>query len=392
MSKDTCPLCGGLDRVTCLDRPQAPVLQNAIYSSLDEARSALTAPLAIRQCAECGFVFNAAFEPALMRYGEKYENDQTASGLFAAHVEAMALRVVQALRKAPDALVLEVGCGQGYFLRRLSELSGGSTRAMGFDPAWRGGHVGANISISDRTFDSESAKSIRERIDVVVCRHVIEHIPDPLQFLRSIHQALEGPNAVEVFFETPCVEWILRGGVLQDFFYEHCSYFSAVTLRQALQSSGFDVQQVEHVFGGQYLWASAVRRPGGLDENAHASRGTVPDAPRLASAVSTELTRIFSARYQTSVSTWPSQLLSLGKRGRVALWGAGAKGVTFAVTIDPAAQLIDCLIDLNPAKQSGFSPVTCHPIVSPELAAKRQVRSVIVMNPNYRDEIAARVA
>src|SRR5207237_10067808 len=61
-----------------------------------------------------------------------------------------------------------------------------------------------------------------------------------------------------IFFEWPCIEWILANLVLLDFFYDHCSYFSAASLSTAFQVAGFEVQSVTHVFEGQYLWLEAT--------------------------------------------------------------------------------------------------------------------------------------
>ena len=72
--------------------------------------------------------------------------------------------------------------------------------------------------------------------------------------------------------------------------------------------------------------------------------------------------------------------------GKVAIWGAGAKGVTFANLLDPHSKLIDCIVDLNPNKQGGFVPGTGHPIVSYQDLPKRNVATAILMNPNYREE------
>lgn len=75
----------------------------------------------------------------------------------------------------------------------------------------------------------------------------------------------------------------------------------------------------------------------------------------------------------------------------VALWGAGAKGVTFANLIDQSRELIDCVVDLNPAKQGHYLPGTSHPIVSYEALESRGVSTAILMNPNYRRENLARL-
>ena len=69
------------------------------------------------------------------------------------------------------------------------------------------------------------------------------------------------------------------------------------------------------------------------------------------------------------------------------IWGAGAKGVTFASILDPDASEIRCLIDINPQKQRAYIAGTGHHIVDAEHAWDLGVRSVLVMNPNYVDEI-----
>ena len=91
------------------------------------------------------------------------------------------------------------------------------------------------------------------------------------------------------------------------------------------------------------------------------------------------------------LARWRGRLDALGE-GAVAVWGAGAKGVTFAGLVDPDASRIDCVVDINPAKQGRFIPGTGHPIVPPDALAARGVRHVVPMNPAYRAEIAATLA
>ncbi len=71
---------------------------------------------------------------------------------------------------------------------------------------------------------------------------------------------------------------------------------------------------------------------------------------------------------------------------KVALWGAGAKGVTFANLVEPRQKWIDCVVDLNPQKQGRFIPGTGHPITSYKELGRRGVTTAILMDPNYRDE------
>lgn len=72
--------------------------------------------------------------------------------------------------------------------------------------------------------------------------------------------------------------------------------------------------------------------------------------------------------------------------GGVALWGAGAKGVTLANLIDPERHWIACVVDLNPQKQGHFIPGTGHPIVGYQDMMRYRVKTAILMNPNYLQE------
>jgi hypothetical protein len=76
----------------------------------------------------------------------------------------------------------------------------------------------------------------------------------------------------------------------------------------------------------------------------------------------------------------------------IALWGAGAKGVTFAQMIGGATAGQDCaaidgLIDINPKKQGLYTAGTALPVLSPAQAAKAGIALAIIMNTNYFSEI-----
>ena len=372
-----CPLCAAQDLAVLLDRAPVPVFQNALAATASAAREVTTGTLALRICRACGFVFNAAFDPALVRYNAAYENDQTLSGVFSAHVDAMAREVLSSLAAIASPTVLEVGCGQGVFLQRLCRVAEPPVGlALGFDPAWRGGSVPPPLRLYDRFFDAAAAAELGVPIHAVISRHVIEHVEDPVGFLQAIRAALPAGMVVKLFLETPCVEWILRRVVLQDFFYEHCSYFTTETLSFALRRAGFANVTVRHVFEGQYLWAAAT-----------STDHPEPAPPRPLARDLVTLAERFASASQELRHRWHRELTARRRDGEIALWGAGAKGVTFAATVDPTGELVTCLIDLNPKKQDSFAPVTACPIVAPAAAAARGVRTVVVMNPNYKAEI-----
>ena len=371
MTKRPCPVCEHDGLTTFLRRSRVPVHQNIVVSQQEEARAVPRGELELVVCRQCGFVFNSAFDASLLAYGEAYDNTQSCSAYFDAYLDGLVDDLVGPLG-VRDSTIVEVGCGKGQFLRKLVSRAGANNTGLGFDPSYVGPEVALDgrLAFQRRYYDDACANI---PADVVVCRHVIEHVPDPMALLRSVRAALAGSPKARVFFETPCVDWILRNQVLWDFFYEHCSLFTESSLRFAFERAGFSVVRVSHLFGRQYLWLEARLAEVGLPTD-------------LESAPTVALAQAYGTQEGVSRQQWLARLLDLKADGKVALWGAGAKGATFANLVDPDGTIIDCVVDLNPNKQGGYIPGTGHPIVAPAALPARGVARALLMNPNYREE------
>lgn len=363
-----CPVCGDSSPFVFVERERVPVTQNLILPSSQAAREIARGSLAMCCCESCGFAFNRDFDASLVGYGDAYDNTQSHSPSFKAYMDELVDHLITR-RGVRGARVVEVGCGKGYFLRTLIERSGGENVGWGFDPSYVGPTTELDGKLAfERCYYGPMHASLEA--DVVVCRHVIEHVAEPLALLATVRAALvNSPNA-RVFFETPSLEWILQNLVMWDFFYEHCSLFSKPALATAFERAGFEVTEIATTFGGQYLWleatlANSSARPRGP--------GALP-----------ELARRFSREERQWLEFWRRRLGSTNDK--LAIWGAGAKGVTFANLVDETCERIDCVVDLNPHKQGCFLPGTGHPIVAPQALGEREVRTAILMNPNYREE------
>ncbi len=385
MPRETCPVCDAAGAEQFLFRPAVPVHQNLLFTDAAAAQGMKRGTLDMRCCSACGFVFNAAFDPALVDYGPAYENSQDCSLAFNNHLDGLVDHLVTA-NGVRNGRVVEVGCGKGVFLKKLLAHPENHSDAVGFDPSYLGEERVGRVRFVKDFYSPATAVPA----DVVVCRHVIEHVPEPLELLRTVRAGVGESGTTRVFFETPCVEWILHNRVPWDFFYEHCSLFTASSLALALERAGFAVTDVRHVFGGQYLWAEAVNSSESESEPER-QRGRTEEE-YLAGARTRkkcQLARAFAATERERVLRWDSLLTNLAARGPVLVWGAGAKGVTFCNLADPDLSRITAVVDVNPAKQAKFLPGTGHPIVSPAWAT--QAAAVLVLNPNYVAEVRATV-
>lgn len=370
-----CPVCTAKAGRRFLLRNDVPVQQNILVSSPEAARNVPRGNLDLHVCELCGFVWNAAFDLTLLDYGTDYDNTQSCSASFDSYMDDLVRELVE-VRGVRSARVVEIGCGKGLFLQKLVNWPNSGNSGVGFDTSYIGPDEVLDGRVRfERRFYDETCTDVPA--DAVVCRHVIEHVPDPQALLRAVRAALSAAPHARLWFETPCVDWILRGEVLWDFFYEHCSLFTAESLSVLFHRAGFEVTSVRHIFGGQYLWLEA--RPGNESS---------PLVPQQTSSNALA----YGAKLDTLRTAWADRLENLARSGCVALWGAGAKGATFANLVDPEAAVIDCVVDVNPAKQGRFIPGTGHQIVAPHVLAQRKVTHLLVMNPNYRTEIAAELS
>lgn len=330
-------------------------------------------------CRHCGFAFNRSFDHSLTAYDGDYDTTVPNSDFYREYIDSL-LEELLVKHGAGTKRIVEVGCGQGFLLHELVRRGTTST-AVGFDPCYVGECTAAGGRLQfERTF--YGPESAREPADLVLCRHVIEHVPHPLELLERVRCAIAGSPGARVFFETPTIEWILRNQVFGDLFYEHCSLFTAETLSMTFQLAGFHVESVKHVFGGQYLWleATVARKPQPIDTpNEH-----------VQSLI--QLAEHYAVTEQPILQRWRDRLNTLKKSGSVAVWGGAAKGVTLANLTDSDARLIDCVVDINKNKHGSFVPGTGHPVVSFQQMAEYHVRNVLVTNPNYGAEIKAMIA
>lgn len=373
---DRCPVCKSSDIESFLQRSDVPVHQNLLMPTMESAISIPRGILNLYFCRDCGFIFNEQFDASNLRYGGDYENNQACSPYFNNYLDGLIQDILQP-GHAGNRNIIEIGCGNGLFLKKLVGGSDAGARGIGFDLSYSGPDTDLDGRLEFRR-SYFSPEGFDLPADIIICRHVIEHIHEPLEFMLRLKKALIKSPDARLFFETPCVEWILANTVIWDFFYEHCSYFSDTSIKSLFDSAGFEVAQLKRVFNGQYMWVEVVNLNSGRRRPERKGAGNIPG-----------LSGIFGESEKRIIERLKSDIGMLRNSGSVAVWGAGAKGATLVNIVDPRRELISCVIDINPKKNGHYIPGSGHKIVGYEEAGAMGVNSAILMNPNYRDENTA---
>lgn len=372
----SCRVCTSHNTTDFLAIRNVPVHCNLLWPSESEAKNAPRGDLRLSFCNDCGHIYNTAFDPALMEYTQAYENSLHFSPSFQQFAEGLASRLIQQYDlRGKD--VIDIGCGKGDFLKLICAL--GKNRGVGFDPSYvpDDADQSANVKFVQE-FYSEKHKTYSA--DFASCRHVLEHIQYPVNFVETIGSSI-GDRKTVLYVEVPNVLYTLRDSGIWDLIYEHCSYFSPGSISTLFRQTGFSVLNVTEEYGKQFLGLEAVR---GKTESPGRDIG---DLPGLAGLV-----RNFGETYRSKVTFWKDTFASLNKSGNTAVvWGGGSKGVTFLNTV-PTEGAVYYMVDINPRKQGMYVAGTGQKVVSPAFLRSIDPDTVIVMNPIYVEEIRTTLA
>lgn len=369
-SAGICPVCGSPTQLF-VTATELPVHVGVLWPDAESAKRAQKGAVGLAFCRACGLIHNPFFDPSLTDYGQEYDNSLHASGVFRHFELALAERLVSryGLHKRS---VVEVGSGGGHFLRIICDL--GENVGTGFDPSFNSSQL--EVQSSGRVSivrDEFTPDSLTGPIDLLCCRQVLEHIPEPMAFLETLRSSA-GADTI-VYLEVPNSRMLLEDLSVWDIVYEHCLYFTDESLRFAAELAGFEVIDAREDFEGQFL---------SVDSRKSDTMPSPPDLGELGHLVSS-----FGQQYAQRLATWGDRLAAMFEEGRtVAAWGGGARAIGYFNMLD-IAEGVSCVVDLNERKQGTFIAGTGHPVVSPLYLEELRPDVVIVFNAIYLDEINA---
>ena len=222
----------------------------------------LAAQLGLLKCTQCGLVVS----PAIW---QPQANEELEEEWFGANYQAQTSfwvrwfeswnnrRTLRRLVKAKPSgpRLLEIGVGSGSFLE--------SARKRGFEV------MGCDLSstICERVRRTHgitmhcgtvAEMEVEDRFDVVVMNHVLEHVNEPVAFLRDVLRLLAPGGVVHIAVpNVACWEAHLPGWTSYEPY--HLAYFTPETLGRTVSSGGFSIED-EKTYESFSGWFLAVLR------------------------------------------------------------------------------------------------------------------------------------
>ncbi|MBF0214029.1 MAG: tetratricopeptide repeat protein [Magnetococcales bacterium] len=362
MREATCPACGHHVAVTCFQGGEQPLATLAWPASRAEAQRMPRHRLDFVGCVACGHVFNVAFDYARVPYSKKPNLMFNLGAFWSEFLQEMLQKILQTLPERPT--VVEIGHEDGHFLDALARARPDG-RYHGFDPNG-GARDHGPVRFHATLFDP--ARHLAELApDLIISRHVLEHLVNPLGFLQGISfVAASLESQPLIYLEVPCIDQALASERTVDFYYEHSSQFTTRSFTRMLTLASRTVLEIGHGYNGEIVYGFA--RLGGPGESLELANASL----RFLDATT------------ASLETIRAQLAGLHASGaKVAIWGGTGKAAAFMCRHQADRERFPVVIDSDLTKVGTHVPGTGQKIRPPGWLLNHPVEIVIVP-PQWR--------
>lgn len=359
-----CPACRGRIVESLYSPGPMPLMALNLSKSREGAKNSPLYPMNFYMCYSCGHVFNSDFEYAKLPYEDDSNLMYNQGTGWQIHLEQIA-SLLRGGNREPGKTIIDIGAGDGGFLDILSQQymnEGTGARCIAFEPGidseicrTHGLEVYADYFIPQRDMG-------KFKPDILVCRHVLEHLQAPRDFVAEIaHHANKNQVFPILLAEVPCITKALDTYRITDFLYEHVSNFTQCSLRVMFEGSGWVTHNEFLAYNDEVaVW---IGQPKSLnltfEAQAKAFRGHTWDAV-------TNIRSGLEARRQEGLT--------------IAFWGGTGKGACFLNTYRLDS---DRVVDSDMRKVGRYVPGTTQKIEHSDALLKSPT-NVIVITTRWR--------
>jgi 2-polyprenyl-3-methyl-5-hydroxy-6-metoxy-1,4-benzoquinol methylase len=387
-----CRHCHSEDLLSFIDLGSAPP-SNAYLNRETLQRPEKWFPLRVVVCPNCWLVQTEDYA----HFGELFSSDyayfSSYSSTWLEHARQYVEGMCERFSLGNDSHVVEIAANDGYLLQYFKKRG---VPCLGVEPTASTAAAArqSGIDIVEDFFGVRLAGVLSKgghAADLMVANNVLAHVPDINDFVAGFAKLLK-PAGVATF-EFPHLLRLVADNQFDTIYHEHFSYLSLHAVRSVLATNGlqvFDAEELPTHGGSLRVYAQ---------RSDTAQRAVMPGVSALLAkeqAVgmrSKAFYENFQQRADRVKNDFVAFLIEARRAGKsVAAYGAAAKGNTLLNYAGIRPDLLNFVVDRNPAKQGQFMPGSRIPIVDEQHLRQARPDYVVILPWNLRAEIVAQLA
>jgi SAM-dependent methyltransferase len=382
-----CRHCGADLVLPLIDLGSAPP-SNAYLTEVTLRAPEKWFPLRVLVCTECWLAQTEDYAGVVELFAADYAYFSSFSTSWLAHAERYVADMTARFGLDASSQVVEVAANDGYLLQYMKARG---IPCLGIEPtaSTAAAARARGIDIVEDFFGLRLARELVQQgraADLTAANNVLAHVPDINDFVAGFAHLLK-PTGVATF-EFPHLLKLVQQNQFDTIYHEHFSYLSLTVVLRVFERGGLAVFDVDELptHGGS-LRVYAQRSDTG-------TRQTSEDVRRLsaweidAGVKTTGLYACFQSSADRVKNDFLAFLIAAGNSGKtVAAYGAAAKGNTLLNYAGIRPDLIQFVVDRNPAKQGKYMPGSRIPIVDEAHLKASRSDYVVVLPWNLKAEL-----
>jgi 2-polyprenyl-3-methyl-5-hydroxy-6-metoxy-1,4-benzoquinol methylase len=345
-------------------------------------------PLRVLVCQTCWLAQTEDFAQAHELFDADYAYFSSFSSTWLEHAKRYANEMSARFHLSSSSHVVEIAANDGYLLQYFKAAN---IPCTGVEPTASTASAARakGIHIVQEFFGVALANTLvlqGKQANLTAANNVLAHVPDINDFVAGFTVLLK-PNGVATF-EFPHLMQLMALNQFDTIYHEHFSYLSLTAVQRIFAANGLTVFDVEeHPTHGGSLRVFAQR----TDTCKQPINDRVAKMLRTEDAMGIQTEKYylaFQARAEKVKDDFINFLAEAKRQGKtVAAYGAAAKGNTLMNFAELGSDLIQYVVDKNPAKQGKFMPGSRIPIVSPEALRSPRPDYLVILPWNIAEEV-----
>ncbi len=382
-----CRHCYAALTLPLIDLGLAPP-SNAYLSTQQLQQPEKKYPLRVLVCQTCWLAQTEDFAQAHELFDADYAYFSSFSSTWLEHAKRYADEMSARFHLGSSSHVVEIAANDGYLLQYFKAAN---IPCTGVEPtaSTAAAARAKGIDIVQEFFGVALANTLvaqGKQADLTAANNVLAHVPDINDFVAGFTVLLK-PTGVATF-EFPHLMQLMALNQFDTIYHEHFSYLSLIAVQRIFAANGLTVFDVEeHPTHGGSLRAFAQR----TDTGKQPISDRVAKMLRAEDAIGIQTEKYylaFQVRAEKVKDDFVNFLADAKRQGKiVAAYGAAAKGNTLMNFAELGSDLIQYVVDKNPAKQGKFMPGSRIPIVSPEALHSQRPDYLVILPWNIADEV-----
>lgn len=387
-----CRHCATELKTLFADLGSAP-LSNAYLSEQNLHAAEQWYPLKVFICSECWLAQTDDYAKRSELFSDDYAYFSSYSSSWLLHSEHYAATMVKKFNLTKQSVVGEIAANDGYLLQYFQAMG---IPCFGIEPTKSTAELALkkNLTIYMEFFGVAFAQAYLQQkapADLLIANNVLAHVPDINDFVRGFSLLLKTDGVAT--FEFPHLYRLVTETQFDTIYHEHYSYLSLSTVKRIFAHNGlmiFDTEELSTHGGSLRVYAQRQ------DTGKRLTTSRVEAILALERAAGmTDLS--FYINFQQRIVAIKQQLLTFllaaQTRGeKVVAYGAAAKGNTLLNFSGVRNDLLNYVVDRNPAKQGKYLPGSRIPILAEEQLSIDKPQWILILPWNLKKEISAQLS